>query len=268
MKIRQFTLTLVVAAVAVGVAPVYAQAPAAPKPGAVAAKPAPGADLQAGCIAEVRNARAGFERSLAAGIKGGRIDAKEQAMLKKTHMELIEMEKKAAADRNLSPEECKAIHAKIVEEQKQLQAAMAPPAGTGPAPAVKGPAPAVKGPAPAAIVPAPAVKGPAPVAARPAPGANPQAKCIAEVRRERAGFAKALDAGIKSGRIDAKEQAMLKKTHGELMEMEKKAAADHKMSPAECNAIHDKIVAEHKQLAAAMAAPPGKGPAPAAPKGK
>jgi len=158
----------------------------------------------------------------------------------KTHAELMEMEKKAAADHKVSPEECKAIHDKIVAEHKQLQAAMASPGG----------------------------KGPGPMAGRPAPGAHPQAGCLGQIRNERAVYERNMAAGIKSGRIDAKEQATLRKTHGELMEMEKKAAADHKISAQECKAIHDKIVVEHKQLAAAMAAPPGKGPAPAAPKGK
>jgi len=249
MKIRQFTLTLVVAAVAVGLVPTYAQAQA--KPVGPAAKLAPGAHPQASCLGQIKNERMRFEQAMAAGMKSGRIDAKESEALKKTHAELMEMEKKAMADQKVSAEECKAIHDKIVAEHKQLQAAMASPGGKAPAHAAP-----------------PLVKGPAPMAGRPAPGAHPQAGCIGQIRNERAGFEKRMAAGMKSGRIDAKEQEMLKKTHAELMAMEKKASEDHKISPAECKAIHDKIVAEHKQLAAAMASPAGKAPVPAAPKGK
>ncbi len=105
---------------------------------------------------------------------------------------------------------------------------------------------------------APAAKAPPAAAAAAKAGAaplHPQAPCITQIRNERAGFQRAMEQGMKSGRIDKKEHASLEKTHGELMAMEKKAAEDHKLSAAECKAIHAKIVEEHKKLQMAMATP-------------
>jgi hypothetical protein len=128
MKISQIIVGLSFAAAAVGAAPAYAQAPAAAGKAAPASKAMP-PHPQASCVAEIRRERATYHRNLEAGIKGGRIDAKEHAMLNKTHAELMAMEKKAAEDHKLSAAECKAIHAKIMEEHKKLQMAMATPAG-------------------------------------------------------------------------------------------------------------------------------------------
>ena len=53
----------------------------------------------------------------------GRIDATEKAGLDKTHDELMALEKKANEDGKMTPEECKGIHAKVVEEHRKLIAA-------------------------------------------------------------------------------------------------------------------------------------------------
>jgi hypothetical protein len=89
-------------------------------------------------------------------------------------------------------------------------------------------------------------------AAPPAADAKKLPACIAQVKREHVNYTRTLRAGIKSGKIDKKEHAALNKTHHELTAMERKAAEDKKMSHEECMQIHAKIVAEHKQLMAAM----------------
>jgi hypothetical protein len=211
MKFRQITIGLCVAAAAVAAAPAYAQAPAA------ARKVIP--HPQASCIADIKRERADYQRNLEAGIKYGRFDAVEQAMLNKTHADLMKMEKKAEADHKISPAECRAIHAKIKEENKKQQMAIATLAK----------------------------------------GSRPQAPCMAEIQRERATYQINLEAGIKSGKIDAKEHAMLNKTHADLMAAVAKANADGRISSAECRDFHARIMDENKKLQMAMPSP-AKGP--------
>jgi hypothetical protein len=102
----------------------------------------------------------------------------------------------------------------------------------------------------------------APAAAAKAPAdAKKVPACIAQVKKERAAYSRTMHEGVKSGKIDKAEHAALIKTHQELLAMEKKAAEDKKMSHEECMQIHAKIVAEHKQLVAAMHNGPAKAPA-------
>jgi hypothetical protein len=213
MKVSHIAMGLCAAAAAFAAAPAFAQLPGKP-----ASHP------QASCIADMQRERATYQRNLDAGIKGGRIDPKEHAMLNKTHADLMAAEAKANADHKITPAECKALHARIMDENKKLQMALASPAGKGPVVGPKGPV-------------------------------HPQASCMADIQRERATYQRNLEAGIKGGKINPKEHAMLNKTHADLMAAEHKAMADHKISPAECKSLHTKIMDEHKKLSMAMASP-------------
>src|SRR5471030_686417 len=128
MKVSHITMGLCVAAAAFVAAPAFAQVPAKP-----ALHP------QASCIADIQRERATYQRNLDAGIKEKRIDPKEHAMLNKTHADLMAAEATANADHKISAAECKALHARIVDENKKLQLAMASPAGNGPVVGPKGP---------------------------------------------------------------------------------------------------------------------------------
>jgi len=181
---------------------------------------------QASCIQAIQKDNAAFAKAFADGVKSGKIDPKEKAALEKTHADLIAAEKAAAADKNVSAAECKALHDKVVAQHKQFTAAMAA-SGKPAAP------------------PAPGAK----------PVVHPQASCVHAIQKDNAAFAKAFANGVKSGKIDPKEKAALEKTHADLIAAEKAAAADKNVSAAECKALHDKVVAQHKQFTAAMAAP-------------
>lgn len=119
----------------------------------------------------------------------------------------------------------------------------------------------------------PAAPPAAPAAAPAKPGAPAPADCIAAIEKDNVAFGKALEANVKSGKIDAKEKAGLEKTHAELTAAVKAAQADKKVTPEECKALGEKVAAQHKQFAAAMApnapgaAPAKPGAAPAAPAG-
>ena len=89
--------------------------------------------------------------------------------------------------------------------------------------------------------------------------------CIAAVEKDNAAFAKALAANVQSGKIDPQEKAALDKTHAELTAAVKAAQADKNVSAAECKTLGEKVAAQHKQFAAAVAAPAKPGAAPAAP---
>ena len=182
------------------------------------------------CSNEIARDRTQYDASIKAHVADGKIDATEKAALDKTHSELLALEKKAMEDGKMSPEECKVIHAKIIAENKQLAAAIG----------VR-----QKGHHTARVARHPKVLS-----------------CAAEIAKERTHYDASIKAHVADGKIDATEKAALDKTHGELLAMEKKAAEDGKMTPEECAAIHTKIVAEHKQLVAALAvkkvAPPKK----------
>jgi hypothetical protein len=86
------------------------------------------------CLNEIAKAWATFQTEMEKGIQSGKIDPKEKAALEKTHAELVAMVARALADVKLSPAECKKIHDRIAEENKQLAAVMASgPKVTGPA---------------------------------------------------------------------------------------------------------------------------------------
>lgn len=100
-----------------------------PAPAAAAApvKPAPAVKRHPSvltCAADIARERKNYDVSVKRHMADGRIDATEKAGLDKTHEELMALEKKANEDGKMTPEECKGIHAKIVEEHRKLVAAL------------------------------------------------------------------------------------------------------------------------------------------------
>ena len=71
------------------------------------------------------------------GKADGKIDAKEEADLKKTHVDVIKTISDAERDGKITEPECKTIHAKLVAEHAQLNAALGKRAGKTCAPKVK-----------------------------------------------------------------------------------------------------------------------------------
>ncbi len=114
-------------------------------------------------------------------------------------------------------------------------------------------------PAKPATAPAPAAKP----ATAPAANSSPAA-CLAAMNKATTDFAAALAAGVKNGKIDAKEKADLDAKHAALLKKEAAAKADGKITAAECNSILAGIHAEHATLVKDLAAAPVKTAAPAA----
>ena len=196
-----------------------------PAPAAAAApvKPAPAVKRHPSmltCAANIARERKNYDVSVKQHMADGKIDATEKAGLDKTHEELMALEKKANEDGKMTPEECKGIHAKIVEENRKLAAAI--------------------GVRPKDHINRKVVRHPAVIL------------CAADIARERAHFEGAVKKGVADGKIDATEKAGLDKTHDELMVLEKKANEDGKMTPEECKGIHAKIVEQHRKLIAAL----------------
>jgi uncharacterized membrane protein YebE (DUF533 family) len=101
-------------------------------------------------------------------------------------------------------------------------------------------------------------------ATAPAPAANSSpAACLAAMNKATTAFATELAAGVKSGKIDAKEKADLDAKHAALLKKEAAAKADGKITAAECNSILAGIHAEHATLVKDLATAPVKTAAPA-----
>ena len=116
---------------------------------------------------------------------------------------------------------------------------------------------------PAKPAAAPATKASAaPAAKPPAPNSSPAA-CLAAMNKATTAFATELAAGVKSGKIDAKEKADLDAKHAALLKKEAAAKADGKITAAECNSILAGIHAEHATLVKDLATAPVKTAAPA-----
>jgi hypothetical protein len=152
------------------------------------------------------------------GLQNGSINQAEKAALDKTHADLLAMEKKAHEHGKLSAQECQAIHGKMIEESSKLKRAMATGGKMAPQQAL--------------------------------------AHCKAEIAHERTSYVASVKRGLDDGLIDAKERADLEKTHNELAAMEKKAAADGKLSLQECQGIHGKVLEENRKLKLALATRP------------
>ena len=179
------------------------------------------------CSAEISREKNAFDTKMKAGLDSGKIDAKEKADIEKTHAELLALEKKAMDDGKISAEECKGIHTKIVSENKKLATAVDA---------------IVKRPAHKKVSVLNKSKRGKPVAAK------DLAACKAEVAKEKTTYAGDMDKLAKSGHLSAAEKTALDKVHAELVALEKKAMSDGKMTHAECNQIHAKIVEEHDKM--------------------
>lgn len=201
-------------------------ATAAPTPIAQIATPKNAAE----CLTLIKKGNADFVADYNAGAKAGKIDKNEAASIKKIHDELMDIEKKAAADKSLSGAECKAVLVKQSEQHAVLVKALS----TG------APAPA---PAPAPSKPVP----PAAVAMFKTPG-----ECLATIKKGNADFLADYNAGVKAGKIDKTEAASIKKIHEDLIAAEKKASADSKLSTSECMGILTMQKQQHEVLAKAL----------------
>ncbi|MEI6732764.1 MAG: hypothetical protein WCK94_02275 [Comamonadaceae bacterium] len=200
-----------------------AAAPATKASAAPAAKPPAPNSSPAACVAEMTRANAAFGTELAAGVKSGKINAKEKISLDSKQAALLKKETAAKADGKITEAECNGILNDIKAEHAALVKALAtPPAGP----------------------------------------ASPAA-CLAEMNKATTAFGTELAAGVKSGRIDAKEKADLDARHAALLKKEAAAKADGHITAPECHSILASIHAEHAALVKALAAPPVKPTAPA-----
>jgi ribosome recycling factor len=89
------------------------------------------------CLREVRHEAMRFDETMRRGKADGKIDTKEEADLKKTHADVIKTIEDAERDGKITEPECKTIHAKLVAEHAQLNAAVGKRAGRTCAPKVK-----------------------------------------------------------------------------------------------------------------------------------
>jgi hypothetical protein len=79
---------------------------------------------QAGCLAGISRERLNYAGAIDLGIQKGLIDPKQRPALEKIHSDLMALETRATANRNISNDECKGIYKKIVAESTGLQMQM------------------------------------------------------------------------------------------------------------------------------------------------
>lgn len=260
-----------------------------PPPGITAPKPKADAALTA-CMSEVDKEVANYDKLLKSGIKDGLISKKEEAELTKMHNDTAVKVGDAKKDGKISLDECKVVLDSIKKESAKLaqfrtvradntcKDAIAKEAKEFEAVLKKGKADGKIDAKEEADLTAKHTKVMDELKKAREDGVITKDECAAINKQfteehnllkkslaERAGKAcmdplianvkaneDAFNKGVAAKKIDAKEQAEIKKGHAELKAAIKKATDDKKVSVAECKDLEGKVAEEKKKIEAAL----------------